>query len=220
MKKSFLIYVDSLDILDELKPSEIANLFLAIKAHHNGEPFELDSITRVALKPFLIQWERDSERYEKTCNRNKANGLKGGRPPKNPNNPVGFLETEKTEKVILKPKKADSDSDSDSDSERERESNKKTIQKKFQPPTIEEVKQWFIENGSTAEAGAKAWQYYTDGEWIDSKGTPVKNWRQKMRGGRWLEPKANAKPQDEQYRSLDRELVPGSDILYKYNPHG
>ena len=96
MKKSFLIYVDSLDILDELKPSEIANLFLAIKAHHNGENFELDSITRVALKPFLIQWERDAERYEQTCNRNKENGLKGGRPPKNPKNPVGYFKTQKS----------------------------------------------------------------------------------------------------------------------------
>ena len=93
--------------------------------------------------------------------------------------------------------------------------------KNLEPPTLEEVKQWFTEQGSTAEQGAKAWQYYTDGNWHDAKGQPVKNWRQKMRGGRWLEPKPNAKPQtDEQYRSLDRELVPGSDILYKYNPHG
>jgi hypothetical protein len=222
MKKSFLIYVDSLDILDELKPSEIANLFLAIKAHHNGEPFELDSITRVALKPFLIQWERDLERYEQTCNRNKSNGLKGGRPAKNPNNPMGSKETQKTHSVILKPKKADSDSDRDSDRDSESDiKEKKSIKKEFTPPTLEEVKQWFIENGSTAQAGAKAWQYYTDGEWIDSKGTPVKNWRQKMRGGRWLEDKPNAQTKPEEvYRSLDRELVPGSDILYKYNPHG
>ena len=192
MKKSFLIYVDSLAILDELKPSEIANLFLAIKAHHNGEHFELDTITRVALKPFLIQWERDSERYEQTCNRNKSNGLKGGRPNKNPNNPVGFSETEKTEVVISKPKKADSDSDSDSERERDsdRDKRKKSLKKDFTPPTLLEVTEWFTQQGSTAEAGAKAWQYYTDGDWCDAKGSPVKNWRQKMRGGRWLETKA------------------------------
>jgi hypothetical protein len=188
MKKSFLIYVDSLDILDELTPSQIANLFLAIKAHHKGEGFELDAITRVALKPFLIQWERDLERYEETCNRNKANGLKGGRPLKNPKNPVGYLETEKTQVVISKPKKADSDSDSDS--ERESDIKKKNKQKKIEPPTLDDVKAWFLEQGSTAEQGAKAWQYYSDGNWHDAKGSPVKNWRQKMRGGRWLEVKA------------------------------
>ena len=204
MKKSFLIYVDSLDILDELKPSEIANLFLAIKAHHNGEHFELDSITRVALKPFLIQWERDLERYEQTCNRNKANGLKGGRPSKNQNNPMGINETQKTHSVILKPKKADSDSDSDSESESDRGSDtlKKDKQKKFEAPTLEEVKAWFIEQGSTPEQGAKAWQYYTDGNWSDAKGSPVKNWRQKMRGGRWLEVQAAAVEEKRTYKNL------------------
>jgi hypothetical protein len=66
----------------------------------------------------------------------------------------------------------------------------KTIKKENPPPTLEDVKTWFIEQGSTAEQGAKAWQYYTDGNWHDAKGQPVKNWRQKMRGGRWLEVKA------------------------------
>ena len=41
-----------------------------------------------------------------------------------------------------------------------------------------------------------------------------------MRGGRWLEDKPKASKPEEVYRQLDRELVPGSDILYKYNPHG
>ena len=102
----------------------------------------------------------------------------------------------------------------------ENKNENKKENKNFTPPTLEEVKSWFIENGSTAEAGAKAWQYYTDGDWVDSKGTPVKNWRQKMRGGRWLEDKPKTTKPEEVYRQLDRELVPGSDILYKYNPHG
>jgi hypothetical protein len=72
------------------------------------------------------------------------------------------------------------------------ENNKENENKKknLEPPTLEDVKAWFIEQGSTAEQGAKAWQYYTDGNWHDAKGQPVKNWRQKMRGGRWLEVKA------------------------------
>jgi hypothetical protein len=102
----------------------------------------------------------------------------------------------------------------------ENKNENKKENKNFTPPSLEEVKSWFIENGSTSEAGAKAWQYYTDGDWIDSKGQPVKNWRQKMRGGRWLEDKPKASKPEEVYRQLDRELVPGSDILYKYNPHG
>jgi hypothetical protein len=198
MKKSFIVYIDSLDILEELTQSQIANLFLAIKAHHKGEDFELDAITRIALKPFLIQWQRDAEKYESACERNKANGSKGGRPPKNP---MGINETQKTQSVILKPKKADSDSDSDS--ERESDINKKYKQKKFEPPTLAEVQAWFTEQGSTPEQGAKAWHYYNDGNWIDAKGQPVKNWRQKMRGGRWLETQAQPKHNEgHQYQNL------------------
>jgi len=87
--------------------------------------------------------------------------------------------------------------------------------KNLEPPTLEEVKQWFTEQGSTAEQGAKAWQYYTDGNWHDAKGQPVKNWRQKMRGGRWLEVKAQPPQTSElkQYKPLDLyEPEPNAEI--------
>jgi hypothetical protein len=215
MKKSFIVYIDSLDILDELTPSQIANLFLAIKAHHKGEGFELDAITRIALKPFLIQWERDAQKYETACERNKANGLKGGRPKKE--NQAVYLETEKTHSVILKPKKADSDSDSDSVSDSKK---KKSIKKEIEPPTLEEVKQWFTEQGSTAEQGAKAWQYYQDGNWHDAKGQQVKNWRQKMRGGRWLEVRAQP-PQTSElkiYKPLNAYELETNDEINDFTP--
>jgi len=72
-------------------------------------------------------------------------------------------------------------------------------------PSLEDVKSWFIEQGSTAEQGAKAWQYYTDGNWHDAKGQPVKNWRQKMRGGRWLEIRAEKPEERKQYQNLTNE---------------
>ncbi len=50
----------------------------------------------------------------------------------------------------------------------------------FTPPQIDEVKQFFEENGYVN--GERAWNYYNDADWMDSKGSPVKNWKQKMRG--------------------------------------
>jgi len=76
------------------------------------------------------------------------------------------------------------------ENKKENKNENENKKKNTAPPTLEEVKQWFIEQGSTAEQGAKAWQYYSDGNWHDANGKPVKNWRQKMRGGRWLEVKA------------------------------
>lgn len=53
---------------------------------------------------------------------------------------------------------------------------------KFIPPTLDEVKTYFIQNGYKPEAGEKAWRYYNEAEWKDSTGKQVKNWKQKMQG--------------------------------------
>ena len=206
MKKSFIVYLDSLNILSDLNTQQAGELFLAIYNYHLSGEMPSEFWIKMALASFINQWQRDCERYEQTCNRNKSNGLKGGRPPKNPNNPMGSNETQKTHSVISKPKKADNDNDNDKGNDKDTKE-KKSIQKKnFEPPTLDEVKAWFIEQGSTAEAGAKAWQYYTDGNWIDSKGTPVRNWRQKMRGGRWLE------------TTKQESIQPYQNLKSEYNP--
>lgn len=48
-------------------------------------------------------------------------------------------------------------------------------------PVLEDVKKFFSENGYTEESAEKAFRYYEDGNWHDSKGNKVKNWKQKMR---------------------------------------
>lgn len=64
--------------------------------------------------------------------------------------------------------------------ERKKENKEKKESKVFNPPTIDEVKLFFEENGYTN--GEKAWNYYNDADWKDSKGKPVLSWKQKMRG--------------------------------------
>lgn len=68
----------------------------------------------------------------------------------------------------------------ENEDENEDINNKKKVSKKFISPTMDEVKQYFEENGYTIEAGIKAWKYYNEADWHDSKGTKVKNWKQKM----------------------------------------
>lgn len=66
--------------------------------------------------------------------------------------------------------------------------------KKFTPPTKDEVIAYFVENGYSADAGAKAYQYYTTAKWVDSKGNKVKSWKQKMIGV-WFKDENKAKKQ-------------------------
>lgn len=54
------------------------------------------------------------------------------------------------------------------------------------PPTLQEVKDYFVEKGYTEQSAEKAWNYYNaslgdNGRvWKDGKGQTVKNWKQKM----------------------------------------
>lgn len=56
----------------------------------------------------------DREKYESICQRNRSNGMSGGRPPKqnNPKNPLGYLGTQRNPK---KPKKPDAGADADAE---------------------------------------------------------------------------------------------------------
>jgi hypothetical protein len=53
---------------------------------------------------------------------------------------------------------------------------------KFSPPAVEQVIQFFLDNGFSESSARKAFSYYQDGDWKDSRGTQVRNWKQKMRG--------------------------------------
>lgn len=52
--------------------------------------------------------------------------------------------------------------------------------KLFEPPTEQEVIDYFEANGYPADLARKAFQYYSTANWKDSQGNQVKNWKQKM----------------------------------------
>lgn len=82
------------------------------------------------------------------------------------------------------------------------EDNKK--KNKFTPPFIGDVINYFLENGYTKEAARKAFEYYEVGNWKDSKGNKVKNWKQKMRGV-WFKDE-NKQPIKYKQKSLEDQL--------------
>ncbi|KKN75910.1 hypothetical protein LCGC14_0376180 [marine sediment metagenome] len=51
--------------------------------------------------------------------------------------------------------------------------------KKFIPPTLAEVYDYITEKGYKVDA-EKFMEYFTVGDWIDSKGNKVRNWKQKI----------------------------------------
>jgi uncharacterized protein YdaU (DUF1376 family) len=59
----------------------------------------------------------------------------------------------------------------------------------FIPPTIEEVKKYFLENGYSPELAERFFKGYAAADWKDSKGDQVKNWKQKAQHV-WFKPES------------------------------
>ena len=177
MKKSFLIHLDSLEILDELSDEQIGKLLKAFRSYHLGLEPKLDQILRIAFKPFQLQFDRDSEKYKETSERNSLNGSKGGRPKKQ-KNPVAFSGLSENQS---KAKKADNDSDSDNDNVSENDTNKKSKSKQFIAPSYEEVKAYFIENNESLNNLDRCFHHYADHGWTNSHGKKVKDWKRTIK---------------------------------------
>jgi hypothetical protein len=111
-KKSFILHLDSLCILDDMSLEQKGILFDAIYKYQLGIEVDLDFGMKMAFAPFRNQFIRDNDKYIEFSKKQSENGKKGGRPKKqneqqeNPKNPSLFE----------KPKKAYNDSVSDSDS--------------------------------------------------------------------------------------------------------
>jgi len=66
--------------------------------------------------------------------------------------------------------------------EREKElekEGKKEARTRFTPPTLEDVKAYCFERNSPVDP-KQFFEYFSEGGWKDSKGNPVRNWKQKL----------------------------------------
>lgn len=80
---------------------------------------------------------------------------------------------------------------------------------KFLPPTVEDVKNYFKENGYSEESAIKAFEHYELGNWHDTNGKPVIAWKQKVHTV-WFKPENKIK---EVIIAKKRELDPRYDLI-------
>ena len=113
------------------------------------------------------------------------NGKRGGRPRKKQDED-NLEETEQKPKQNLeeteqKPKQNLNDNVNDNVNDNDNVDNKPTkkTNKKFVPPTLEEIENYCKEKNYNIDTQF-FYEYFTEGNWVDSKGNKVKNWKQKI----------------------------------------
>lgn len=73
-------------------------------------------------------------------------------------------------------KESNTSNNTSTNTTRKRESTKR---KPFVPPTLEEVEKYCQERKNNVDA-KKFYDYFTASDWVDAKGNPVRNWKQKI----------------------------------------
>ena len=110
-KKSFLMYLEYQELLEDLSNEELGVLMRAIfKYEKEGTEPNFKGLLKMAFSFIKANLNRDREKYDRRCETSAINGAKGGRPKsEKPNS--------KPNEKPKKPKKADNDNDTDNDNE-------------------------------------------------------------------------------------------------------
>lgn len=78
MRKSFVLYTDSLEVIEELSDKETKNLLRAIIAHAKGEEIQLSTLERIAFLPIKNYLDRDARDWEEVRIKRAEYGKRGG----------------------------------------------------------------------------------------------------------------------------------------------
>ena len=126
-KDSFIVYTKFGEQVKLLTDTQAGVLFKALIDYQSGEELpKMDGMTNIVFSVIRQQIDFENQKYQEVCEINKANGQRGGRPPKSltdkgnkPKKPSGFESEEEKpsgySRNRTKAKKPDTDTDKDTD---------------------------------------------------------------------------------------------------------
>ena len=112
MRESFILYTSFYEPIKTLSEKQLGKLFKAIFNYQIDCNTQVDSDIQMAFAFIKNQFDIDERKYQEKIRKNAENGKRGGRPPKKDTQDEkasGNLESEKSERFLKKPKKADND---------------------------------------------------------------------------------------------------------------
>lgn len=143
-------------------------------------PDDLQPVVKMAFGFIKQDMDRDAEKYREKCEINRENGKKGGRPKKQ-------TVTPETERFSEKPKKANININSNENENinpnntppTPSEGDARTREKRFKPPTVDEVRVYCAERKNGVDP-QRFVDYYTSNGWKVGK-SPMKDWKAAVR---------------------------------------
>lgn len=191
-KKSFVMYESWGAAIEKMSNEQAGELIKAIYAYQK-DPDAVPEDPALAFVFELIkqQLDADSQRYKEACAARSEAGKKGGRPKANASDKKQMVseESKKSKCFSEKAKKADNEYDNDL--------KENTIdgvkEKRFAPPTLENVSEYCREMGYTNVDAARFIDFYTSNGWMVGKNR-MKDWKAAVRN--WDRREKNPQRQD------------------------
>ena len=180
-KKSFVMYESWGAAIEKMSNEQAGELIKAIYAYQK-DPDAVPEDPALAFVFELIkqQLDADSQRYKEACAARSEAGKKGGRPKANASDKSrGFGGSKKSKCFSEKAKKADNDNEYDNDLKKEN-TLEGVKEKRFAPPTLQEVKDYCLKMGYTHVDAERFIDYYVSNGWMVGKNR-MKDWKAVVR---------------------------------------
>jgi len=160
-KKSFLLYCDLINVIEQLTDEQAGNLFKHILQYVNDKNPETDNIiTKIAFEPIKQQLKRDLVKYEDIRKRNSDNARKR-------------WDATAYDRMRNDTKNADNDNDTDND--KDKDINKRV----FVKPTLDELREYMISQ-DMLDVSNKFFDFYESKGWLIGK-NKMKDWKSAVR---------------------------------------
>lgn len=157
-RRYLCVYHDMLPTIENLQPAEVGRLILAaLKYDANGElPAPLPGKESILWPMFMSQIDRNRESYKVRCEINR-------------NNRLSKTNRDESKRIVT---------NRDNRIENKKE---EKVEKEESPhhPTREEVRAYAKERNSTIDPDF-FFDYFSTRNWVDKKGDPVRNWKNKF----------------------------------------
>lgn len=178
-KSSFLMYIDWNDMIEELDDQSRGQLLLAIMRYQSGAELpKMDIGAKVAFAQIRNQFRKDEEKYSRTVANRSAAGKLGGRPKAN-----AFAEKQKKQMLFEESSTKQTEAkkaDNVNDNVLKENTLKGVKEKRFAPPTPENVRGYCREMGYTNVDAERFVDFYAAKDWMIGKNR-MKDWKAAVR---------------------------------------